>query len=159
MASAIRYSSFRVLFPPPASPVQSSRLIQISGPSRCCEKRRSGCIGVGKFANGKRLKSSSFIVADLFSNNRWCSEGLARAESLCPHSSSVPARYNFTSPLILTRSPSTVHRIQPPRALNCLAVNFGLLSFAAQYGASVQWIEPVAGSSSIPTDGGKNRHT
>jgi len=47
IASPIKYSNFRVLFPPVASPVQSSRLIHRLGPEKLSVNRVSGSRGVG----------------------------------------------------------------------------------------------------------------
>ena len=52
-----------------------------------------------------------------------------------------------------------MHRISPPRALTRRACSWVRLSRAAQYGASVQWAEPVTGSSGMPRPGAKNRDT
>src|SRR3990172_9563320 len=49
-ASATRNSSLRVLFPPKASPVWSSRLIRIRGLLNASERRGSSSIGVGRWA-------------------------------------------------------------------------------------------------------------
>src|SRR5205807_6057847 len=76
-----------------------------------------------------------------------------------PYSAIVPCRYSRASPTIFTRSPVTLHCIEPPRALSCCARNVCFPSRPAQYGASVQCIEPVAGSSAMPMAGAKNLHT
>ena len=52
-ASATRYSSLRVLFPPYASPLlQSSRLAQTRAPPRCVLRRSSGWTGDGPSRSG-----------------------------------------------------------------------------------------------------------
>src|SRR5205823_11977917 len=59
-ASAARYSSFRTLLPPYASPeLQSSRFAQIStSPPRCSLNRSSRCTGDGPNSSGTRAKLS-----------------------------------------------------------------------------------------------------
>ena len=47
-------SSWRVLLPPKAIPVRSSRLTQICGPPSASDSRGSGCRGVGRSARGVR---------------------------------------------------------------------------------------------------------
>ena len=54
---------------------------------------------------------------------------------------------------------SIVDCMNPPRVLSCCARNVFLPSWFAQYGADAQGIEPVAGSSSMPSAGAKSRHT
>jgi len=49
--------------------------------------------------------------------------------------------------------------MEPPRGLSCLAVNRRFPSRSDQYGASMQLMEPVTGSSSMPTEGAKKRQT
>ena len=56
-ASATRNSSFRVLLPPNARPVMSSRFINMPGPPRCAERRSSLWTGVGVSASGNRGRS------------------------------------------------------------------------------------------------------
>ena len=53
IASATRYSSFRTLLPPKASPLlQSSRFAQIRAPPRCAVSRSRGCTGDGPNISG-----------------------------------------------------------------------------------------------------------
>jgi hypothetical protein len=64
-ASAIRNSSLRVLLPPVERPVQSSRLIQISGPPRSRLSRSSRSSGVGRWARktrGKRARCMCVLL-------------------------------------------------------------------------------------------------
>src|SRR5437868_3699893 len=51
-----------------------------------------------------------------------------------PYSAMVPCRYRRASPTIFTRSPVTLHCIEPPRALSCCARNVCFPSRPAQYG-------------------------
>ena len=53
-ASAMRNSSMRVLLPPNASPVRSSRLTRMRGPPRSAENRSASSRGVGSFASDTR---------------------------------------------------------------------------------------------------------
>src|SRR5207245_4917280 len=80
---------------------------------------------------------------------------IARAHERAAYSAIVPCRQRRAWPTIFTRSPAILHCIDPPRALSCCARNVRLPSRPAQYGASVQCIEPVAGSSAMPTAGAK----
>ncbi len=57
----MRNSSFRVLFPPNASPVRSSRLIQSRGPPRRFESRFISASGVGKNPS-EHLRNTSSIA-------------------------------------------------------------------------------------------------
>src|SRR4051794_33364567 len=62
-ASAQRYSSLRALLPPPASPVQSSRLTH-SAPgsmSRAAPSRSIGSSGVGKWARDRRSSTAPTV--------------------------------------------------------------------------------------------------
>ena len=58
-ASANRNSLCRVLLPPNASPVQSSRLMKTDGPPRDLENRGNGSSGVGKWASRTRGNRST----------------------------------------------------------------------------------------------------
>src|SRR5689334_8602999 len=78
-ASATRYSSLRVLFPPYARPLlQSSRLAHRRAPPRCLVSRSSGWIGDGPKSNGWRGKRSSFTGANLPSGRGHGARGLER---------------------------------------------------------------------------------
>src|SRR6056297_1216257 len=61
-ASAIRYSSLRVLLPPVLRPVQSSRLIQMSGPPRWSLRRGMYSSGVGRCARRTRGNLARFMT-------------------------------------------------------------------------------------------------
>ena len=63
-ASPSRNSSLRVLLPPVASPVQSSRLIKSFGPPRSLLKFSSGSSGVGKWANGDYVGPGYGLATD-----------------------------------------------------------------------------------------------
>src|SRR5829696_2496807 len=66
-ASATRYSSFRVLFPPKAIPeLQSSRLAQICAPPKCRVSRSRRCTGDGPNSSRCRAKDSIDISDLLF---------------------------------------------------------------------------------------------
>src|SRR5205085_921489 len=68
------------------------------------------------------------------------------------------ARSTVTAwPAIFTRSPATRTRKTPPRADTCRAISSSLPRRPAHKGASVQWAEPVAGSSGMPSLGPKTR--
>ena len=54
-------SNFRVLLPPNANPVRSSRLIRMRGPPNSSERRGQSCRGVGRSAN--RTCGNVFIAA------------------------------------------------------------------------------------------------
>ena len=60
-------------------------------------------------------------------------------------------------PAIKTRSPRSAQRRSPPRAESCFATSSERPRRAAQYGTSVQFADPVTGSSGIPWRGAKNR--
>lgn len=59
-------------------------------------------------------------------------------------SSSVPCRHQRALPAIFTRSLQIVDRMHPPRPVSCCAGNVFLCNRPAQWGASVQRMEPVA---------------
>src|SRR4051794_33879089 len=66
-ASPSRYSSLRVLLPPPARPVQSSRLIHSAGPpppgrARCSVSPGRGSNGVGRWAKRTGLKRAKCMA-------------------------------------------------------------------------------------------------
>ena len=66
-ASATRYSSLRVLFPPNAMPeLQSSRLAHSCAPPSCRLSRSSRCTGDGPNSNGSRANDSIVIGVLLF---------------------------------------------------------------------------------------------
>src|SRR6185312_6240592 len=83
-ASPIRNSSLRVLLPPVARPVQSSRLIQRRGPLRCFDSRSIGSRGVSRWAkrkrgNRERCMSVPALEADFGPGLPWSLETGARA--------------------------------------------------------------------------------
>ena len=63
----------------------------------------------------------------------------------------VPSRYFTQWPAIDTRSPRSSHHSSPPRAETWRAKSLAFPRRFAQYGTSVQWAEPVTGSSGMPT--------
>src|SRR5262245_12568488 len=64
IASATRYSSFRILLPPKASPLlQSSRFAHTRAPPRWALRRSSGCTGDGPKRKGYRANEPSFMRA------------------------------------------------------------------------------------------------
>src|SRR5579885_3648830 len=76
-----------------------------------------------------------------------------------PAHSNSPRSTVTAWPPSTTRSPADRTRTTPPRAEAWNPVMAVVRSRAAQNGASVQWAEPVTGSSGTPTAGAKKRDT
>ena len=96
-----RNSSLRVLLPPPASPVQSSRFSQTRGPPTASRSRSHGCSGVGQCPSWTRGCAARMSIGVRHAENAtgrgWCEPAAdGAAETRCP--ARAPCRASASTP-------------------------------------------------------------